>query len=370
MKILYLITRSEHGGAQVNVLDLLASLPAGYTAVLGTGEIGFLSNEATKLGIPVRIVPDLIQPIHLLKDLKAMVGILRLIHDESPDIIHAHTSKAGLLGRLAAFITGVPIVFTAHTWSFVDGVSRSQRWLSIPLEKLAGALGGTTIAVSQANMDLALRRKVTPRKRLVRIWNGVADLPLRANVGKRGPLTFIMTARFVRQKDHVLLLEALAGVTGNWRLLLVGDGPTLPEVRRAAAELGLNLRLDFLGNRDDVPHLLAEADIFVLATKWEGLPISILEAMRAGLPVIATNVGGVAEAVTDGLTGYLTQRGSVTEMRERIQALVDSRALLISMGNAGRRRYEQDFRVEAMVQETVAVYELALAKRRPLVVES
>jgi glycosyltransferase involved in cell wall biosynthesis len=370
MKILYLITRSERGGAQVNVLDLLVSLPRGCTAVLGTGELGFLSVEATKLGIPVRIIPDLIQPIHLLKDLKAMLGILRLIRDESPDIIHAHTSKAGLLGRVAAFLMGIPIVFTAHTWSFVGGVSRGQRWYSVPLERLAGALGGMTIAVSQANLDLALQLKVTPRKRLVRIWNGVVDVPVRASAGTRESVTLIMTARFVKQKDHVLLLEALAGVTGNWRLLLVGDGPDLPEVRASAAKLKINDRVDFLGDRDDVPRLLAEADIFVLATNWEGLPLSILEAMRAGLPVIATNVGGVPEAVTDGVTGYLTQRGSVVQMRTRLQALIDSRDLLVSMGNQGRHRYEQDFRVEAMVQETVAVYRLALAKRRPVAVES
>jgi glycosyltransferase involved in cell wall biosynthesis len=364
MRILYLITRADRGGAQIHVLDLLANLPSEYKPVLGTGEPGFLCEEATKLGVPVRIIPDMVQPIRPLKDVKALAGVVRLIRDESPDVVHAHTSKAGLLARLAAHLTGTPVVFTAHTWSFADGVPRAQRWLSIPLERLTGMLGGTTIAVSQANMDLALRRKILRQENLLRIWNGVADVPLRANAGSRESVTIIMTARFCAQKDHLLLLEALADVKGRWRLVLVGDGPTRPQAERAAARLKLTERVNFIGDRDDIPRLLADADIFVLATRWEGLPLSILEAMRAGLPVIATNVGGVAEAVTDGVNGYLTQPGNVAEMRNRIQGLIWSRELLSSMGYQARCRYEQDFRLDVMMQKTLTVYRKVLTRRR------
>jgi glycosyltransferase involved in cell wall biosynthesis len=143
--------------------------------------------------------------------------------------------------------------------------------------------------------------------------------------------------------------------------VFAGDGPTRPEVERSARELDLTERVSFLGNRDDIPTLLADADVFVLATKWEGLPLSILEAMRAGLPVIATNVGGVAEAITDGVTGFVTEPGNVDQMRNRIQTLIRSKELLISMGSQARRRYEQDFKLEVMMRKTLRVYQKVLA---------
>ena len=266
-----------------------------------------------------------------------------------------------MLARLAAALTGTQAVFTAHTWSVEDGLPRMQRWFSIPLERLAGALGGAVIAVSQANVDLAVRKKVIRQENLLRIWNGVADTPLRANPGSRETVTLVMSARFCAQKDHLLLLQALAGVEEPWRLVLAGDGPTRTEVERSARRLKLSERVSFVGNRDDIPGLLAEADIFVLATKWEGMPLSILEAMRAGLPVIATNVGGVAEAVTEGVNGYVTEPGNVDQMRNRIQTLIRSRELLGSMGSQARRRYEQDFRLDVMMRKTLVVYRKVLA---------
>ncbi len=183
--------------------------------------------------------------------------------------------------------------------------------------------------------------------------------------------TLITAARFAPPKDHLLLLEALSGIQGDWRLLLVGDGPTRCKVEQAAVALGLADRIAFLGTRGDTDELLAQADLFILPSKWEGLPLSILEAMRAGLPVIATDTGGVAEAVSDGVTGYLTPPGDAATLRDRIQRLIGSRDLLLAMGAAGRSRYEQDFRIETMVQKTVAVYrEVAAIEHGALVAGS
>jgi glycosyltransferase involved in cell wall biosynthesis len=360
MKVLYVMTRAERGGAQVHLLDLLTNLPEAVRPIVATGEGGFLCDEVARRGIPVRRVRHLTHPIHPLKDLFALVELTKLIRREAPDLIHAHTSKAGLLARLAGRLTGTPTVFTAHTWSFADGVSRVQQRLAIPLERLAASLGGQIITVSEANRTMALRRRIAPASRLVGIWNGVPDVPQRASPGRGDPLTIIMIARFVPQKDHLLLIEALSGVGGKWRLLLVGDGPLRPRVEESIAAAGLGDRIQCLGDRSDIPELLSRADLFVLATKWEGLPLSILEAMRAGVPVAATNVGGVAEAVTDGVTGYLIARGDVGQIRDRIERLLVSRELLESMGQSARRRYEQDFNVKTMVTKTWAVYRAAV----------
>ncbi len=356
VKVLYVITRAERGGAQVHLLDLLTNLPPGVRPVIATGENGFLCDAAAGLGIPVRRIPHLTQPISPLNDLRALGEIIEVIRQESPDLVHAHTSKAGLLARLAARRTGTPALFTAHTWSFADGISNGRRWLTVPLERLAAGLGGKIISVSQANKDMALRRAIARPDSLIRIWNGVPDVPLRASPGSGNPPTLIMVARFVAQKDHLLLIEALTGVAGEWRLMLVGDGPLRPRVQDAITKAGLSDRVLCLGDRSDIASLLASADLSVLATKWEGLPLCILEAMRAGLPVVATNVGGVAEAVTDGVTGYLTRTGDVEQMRSRIAELLRSPALLRSMGGAARARYERDFDVRTMARATWALY--------------
>lgn len=371
MRILYVITKAEQGGAQIHVRDLIAHLPAGFTAVLATGEKGFLCDEAAKLGVPVRVVPGLIGPIQPAKDIRALLGLMKIIREETPDIVHAHTSKAGWLARFAGRFTRTPTVFTAHTWSFADGIPRLQRWTSVPLEYLAAMCSSNIVTVSEANRAMARRRAIGRSQSMVCIWNGVPDVRERACPGLRSHLTLITAARFATQKDHSLLLKALASVEGEWRLLLVGEGPTQVDVKKLACELGLAQRIEFLGARADVDALLACADLFILPTKWEGLPLSILEAMRAGLPVIATDVGGVGEAVQDGITGYLTPPGNAEQLRRRIQELICFPARLQVMGSAARRRYEEHFRIETMVQKTVSIYrKLSTAKVTGMTAES
>lgn len=356
MKILYVITRSERGGAQIHLLDLLTNLPAGCCPVLATGEAGYLCDETKKLGIPVHIVRHLRQPISPIDDSRALVEIVRLIRSESPDLIHAHTSKAGLLARLAGWITNTPTVFTAHTWSFVDGVSSFRRRIAIPLERLGGWTGGKVITVSKANTEIAVRNSIADEKNLLTIWNGIPDVSPRSRPGASNIPAVIMVARFAPQKDQLSLIAALAGIETPWRLILVGDGPTRADIEREVVDRSLTGRVTFLGDRNDIPDLLAQADLFVLSTNWEGLPLSILEAMRAGLPVIATSVGGCAEAVTDGVTGFLTRAGDVAHLRQKIEALLSSKTLLRSMGKAGRERFHQDFRIESMMEKLLGVY--------------
>ena len=166
-----------------------------------------------------------------------------------------------------------------------------------------------------------------------------------------------MVARFVPQKDHLTLLRALARIEEPFRLTLVGDGPTRAEVEQKAAELGLTSKLEFLGARHDIDELLADSDAFVLSTNWEGFPLTIIEAMRTGLPVIATDVDGVKEAVIDGATGFLVPRGEDAVLSGLLRLLLQSSHLRKTMGAAGRRRYEENFTLETMAQKTWAIYQ-------------
>jgi len=363
MKILYVITRSERGGAQIHLLDVLKSLPSGCQPIVATGEAGYLVEEARQLGVPVHHISHLRQPMSPVNDLLALREIVSVIRSEAPDLLHAHTSKAGLLGRFAGWLTRTPTVFTAHTWSFADGVSSFQRRVSIPLERFAGRISGKVITVSRANERIALRKSITARANLVTIWNGIPDSDLRAKPGTSEIPKIVMVARFAPQKDQLSLIKALSGIGAPWRLALVGDGPTRSEIEQEVQRLHLSDRIEFLGDRADVADVLATSDLFVLSTRWEGLPLSILEAMRAGLPVICSDVGGCSEAVEHGRTGFLTPPSDIGQLRDRLDRTLSSKSLLISMGEAGRERFYRDFRVESMMGKLMSVYHEAIPFR-------
>jgi glycosyltransferase involved in cell wall biosynthesis len=355
MKILYLITRSDLGGAQVHLLDLLRSLPPTVDPVVGVGEAGYFVNAVRELGIPCHIVPGLIQPIAPFRDLRALFGLIGLIRDVRPTLIHAHTSKAGVLGRLAARITGVPSVFTAHTWCFAEGTSLKWKLAGIPSERLAARCCSAIINVSKANRELAVSNKI-PIRRLCVVHNGIPDTPFRA-IPDRGEVpTIVVVARCCEQKDHSLLLRVVSEIATPARVVFVGDGPTRPALEAEAQRLRIGKRVEFLGERKDVAQVLAKAHIFALPTKWEGFPLSILEAMRAGLPVIASDVGGVSEAVVDGVTGFLVPTGDAVGFRDRLAVLLSNPDIRGRMGDAGRRTYEDKFTLDAMMRGTLAVY--------------
>ncbi len=356
MKLLLIITRGELGGGQRHVVDLLAGLKQEYDLEVATGEDGYLVESARALGVPVHLVPHLVMPISPYKDIRALLELSRLIAKVQPDLVHAHTSKAGVLGRAAARLNGVPCLFTAHTWCFAEGTAWKWKAIGIPLERLAARWSGAIINVSDANRQLALKNGIAPAGKLITIHNGIPDTTRRAVPGRAGIPTIVMIARFAPQKAQADLLRAVQGIEEPFRVVFIGDGPTRSAHEELASQLGIRDRVDFLGVRRDIERLLSSAHIFALPSNWEGFPLTILEGMRAGLPVVASNVGGVAEAIVDGKTGFLVPAGSITEFRSRLRQLISDPTLRASLGSAGRARYEAEFTVRAMLRKTVVVY--------------
>jgi glycosyltransferase involved in cell wall biosynthesis len=337
------------------VADLLRGLRGEFDLHLGTGETGYLTEIAQELGVPTHIVPSLVQPFDPAKDIAALQQCRRLIRKIQPDLVHAHTSKAGLIGRAAAKLAGVPSVFTAHTWCFTEGTSWKWKLIGTPLERLAGGWCGRIINVSDANRNLAVSKRVSKAEKHVTIHNGIGDHPLRSRAGERRVPRIIMLARFAAQKAQSLLVEAIERIETPFELAFVGDGPTRQAVAQQVARAGLSDRVVFLGQRLDVPELLASADIFALFTHWEGFPITILEAMRAGLPTVVSDVGGVREAVHESC-GRIVAPGDVAGFRGALEELLIDAALRKRMGAAARDRYERNYTVQSMLEKTLTVY--------------
>jgi len=307
----------------------------------------------------VIVLRHLAVPIGPVRDVRALAEIRAALKDLRPDLLTTHSSKAGILGRLAGRAMGIPAVFTAHGWAFTPGIPSLHAAVYRRIERLAGPLSSRIITVSEFDRRLAIEAGIASQDRLVTVHNGMPDVApqLRAEPG-RAPVRLVMVARFEAQKDHPTLLHAVAGLRQHeWTLDLIGNGPLMGSMQALATQLGIGDRVRFLGQRMDVHDLLAQSQVSLLVTNWEGFPLSILESMRAGLPVVASAVGGIEEAVTAGETGYLVPRHGVQQLRARIQELLVDPALRSSLGTGGRRRYEQHFTLGDAVHKTLAVYQ-------------
>jgi glycosyltransferase involved in cell wall biosynthesis len=368
VKIAYIVTRADPiGGAQIHVRDLAAAMQErGHSVIVLTAGAGPFADDLRARGIPVLLLRHLGVPIRPIQDLRALHELRAALVDFGPDLVAAHSAKAGVIGRMAARLLRVPVVVTTHGWSFTTGVPPFRAAVYRAIERITSPFGANkTITVSEYDRQLALNARLLPEDRLVTVHNGMPDIApsLRANPA-RSPVRLVMVARFGPQKDHPTLLRALAGLTDQpWDLDLVGEGPLLSQVEALATSLGIRERVRFLGQRMDVDRILADAQINLLVTNWEGFPLSILEAMRAELPVVASAVGGVSESVRDGETGYLVPPGQVEPLRDRIGKLLAQPDLRVRLGARGRTVFEEHFTLDHTVRKTLAVYANVLQHR-------
>jgi glycosyltransferase involved in cell wall biosynthesis len=363
MKIVQVLTRGDVlGGAQSHVHDLCVALKrAGHDVTVITGPSGIFNERLASCGISQLSIADLIRPVRPWRDVRALVSLVKALREIRPDLVCAHTAKAGWLARTAARLLGIPSTFTPHGWSMIDRASLKPRVIFLWAERLAGYMGTRTINVCHYERRLATSYRVAAPESLDVVHNGIADVPfVRTRAVTLQPPTLVMVARYEEQKDHEILLEALAELTHlDWRLALVGEGEREAAIRHQLTKLGLADRVRLLPGNTDVAQLLLESQIFVLATKFEAFPISILEAMRAGLPVVATDVGGIAEAVGHEETGLLVAAGDRGELRDALSHLIADSAMRARLGEAGRTRYLAHFTSEQMVEETLRVYDRA-----------
>lgn len=326
------------------------------------------------------IIPHLRRQIDPASDLLAFWEIWRYLRAHPCEVVHTHSSKAGILGRWAARLAGVPlVVHTVHGYSFHRGqpwlVNCFYRWL----ERAAAPATDLLLAVSRTLAEEARRWKLAPAGEVEVVYSAVNLEPfLAAGEGERarvraelglGPEDLVLGAvgRLVPLKGHRFLLEAVKRL-GERRgraikAMLIGEGPCREELDCQARRLGIEGQVLFLGLRSDVPALLAAVDVFVHTSLWEGLPRVVVEALAAGRPVVAFAVDGVPEALGGGERGLLVEPEDVEGLCEAIERLAGDVDLRTRLSEAGRRWVVQHYRPEVMVERIEGLYREHLARR-------
>ncbi|HEX2530122.1 MAG TPA: glycosyltransferase [Burkholderiaceae bacterium] len=290
-------------------------------------------------------------PFHGMYDLVSLARLVRLIRRERADLVHGHLTRGALYAGWAARFASVPAVATAHSTNAGKHYGQAKR----------------IIAVSNA-VARFLAECGYPLQRLRTVHHGVPDYAVRtssspaavrAELGLDVSPVLTMVARFQPAKGQDLALRALASLKDRrWTLVLAGavDTPWAAEMKALAAELGIAARVRFAGHRDDVADIYTASDILIAPSRREALSLTLLEAAAFALPIVASDIGGIGEAVAHEQTGLLVPSENPAELARAIATLLDNVDLRRNMGAAGRKRYEQLFSLETMTQGTLAVY--------------
>jgi glycosyltransferase involved in cell wall biosynthesis len=369
--ICHVITKLELGGAQEVVLRVVSGLDRGvFQAVIIAGSGGMLLDEAKALhGVEVRIIPSLVREINPVKDLRALVQLIRAFRQLRPAIVHTHSSKAGIIGRLAAWMAGVPaIVHTIHGYGITPGQAPPLRRILIAVEWLIGRITTFWIAVSTADVNQGLRWRLFTRETVLLTRPGIDPQPFAANtkaavrdpvrlgfgVGPSGILIGTVSCLKPQKapEDFVKVAALIAQEYPEARFILAGDGELREQVEQLVSGNGLTDRFQLLGWRRDIPLLMSALDVFVLTSRWEGLPCVLLEARAAAIPVVATNVGGVREAIDEGVHGWLCQAGDIGGIARLVCRILGEK-----QRGAGIGRPSNVFPREFTIGETVRQYQ-------------
>jgi glycosyltransferase involved in cell wall biosynthesis len=360
-RLLAAITLAETGGAQCYLEHLLPALMEHFDVTVAAHGPGPLRDAAARTGAASVQLTHVRRALNPVRDALGVVELYRLVRRMRPDVLQLNSSKVGILGAVAGWAARVPVrVFTVHGWAFrahTGWRARAFVWA----HRLTRPLITSVICVSSAERRVGLAARTCVDERTVVISNAVPVGPVAAR-DPRDPLVIVSVTRLRPPKDTLTLVRALEIVAeGFHQALIVGDGPERSSISAAIAQAGLSDRVELLGDRADVRELLARADIFALATLSEGMPMALLEAMAAGLPPVASSVGGVAEVVRDGENGLLVPPRDSAALARALQRLMTDRELRIRLGNAARRTVAEHHDLERFRSQHVELLQRLLA---------
>jgi len=377
-KVIHVITKLELGGAQKVTLMTLERLPRErYELGLVTGPEGLLVDWANRIENLDRVwVPSLIREVHPVKDLKTVWSLMKLFRKERPIIVHTHSSKAGILGRWAAKLAGVPYIFhTAHGFGFNDFQRPAVKGIYVWLEWLTTKITTKLVVVSYANAEKGERSGVFKRgdwilcRDAISVNEFMQPGPRRQMLAQWGipsdKLVVGMIACLKPQKSPIDFVDVAARVIKQYRsvhFVLAGDGELRPDVEKRIQDHGISEHFTLLGWQRDMPEVYRNLDIVVLTSLWEGLPCVFSEAMAGDLPIVATNVDGAREAIVNGDNGFLHEPRDIEGMSSSVLKLLGDPELRKTMGRRGKSRV-MEFDISTSVANLESAYQECLDSR-------
>ncbi|MBI3291042.1 glycosyltransferase family 4 protein [Candidatus Falkowbacteria bacterium] len=371
-KILYLVTQPEWGGAQRYIFDLASNLDqTKYEAAIATGLSNSSNQELlTKVddgNIKSYRLNNLVREINPVKDLKAYFEVGKLLKELKPDILHLNSSKAGVIGALAGRQARIKkIIYTVHGFVFNEPMSAGKKAFYKFAERFSARYKDTLICVSEFDRQVGLKNKIAAEKKLVTIHNGVQKLEFlekqaaRSELGLPADKIIVGTiANFYPTKGLNYLIEAAKIITKKKPEVIfriIGFGDMENKLKDQIKKLNLGSRF-FLGEKLNGYRYLKAFDMYALPSVKEGFPYAILEAMAAGLPIVTTNVGGIAEMINDK-NGILVEPKSAEALAEAIIKLMENKNLAEELSRQARQDAAEKFYLEKMLRETEKVYSL------------
>jgi len=383
IRVLLVITGLASGGATNVVLDIAGHFNRhpDFAVEILTGPIPPGRIDVTYLaynqGIVTRVIPSLINHINPIVNVKAIADIRRIMVQGNYDIVHTHSSVAGVVGRLAALTAGVPVIIHhVHGWGLHESMSRWTRLLYLTLERFCASFTNRIITVSGPDIQKGLAHGIGKEEKFTLIYNGidlekfrqpVDEKQMREDLGLDRHCKLVgMIGRLDQQKNPLDFIHAAAIVAKSYakvQFLMVGDGSLRPECERLIDELNLKENFFLVGFRNDVAKILPILTITAMSSLWEGLPIVFLEAMSAGKPIVANDIDGAKDVVMNGKTGFLVPPHQPAAMAKRILYLLDNETICHEMGYIAQQR-SSDFSVQRMVEQIESLYkELPIDRR-------
>jgi glycosyltransferase involved in cell wall biosynthesis len=383
-RVLHVLTRLALGGAQRHALDVCRRLPGDRyeVEVLAGPDVGSeksIQSEFTDAGLPVHMLPGLHREENPASDLAALWRMAGFLRRGRYDVVHTHMAKAGVIGRLAAGLAKVPaVVHTVHGWPWHNFVDRKTKERYVGFERRAARKTDRIIVTSERDRGKGLAHAIAPADRFTLIRSGIDfarfdpekhdRAEARRKLGLPEKARVLLTvAALTHQKNPLEALEVAARVQKAFpelHYILVGNGPLRDDVMTRSGQLGFGSRFHFLGNRDDIPEILAAADVFLLTSRWEGLPLTLIEAMAMGKAIVATQVDGVLDVIEDNVTGYARDPGDVDELAAMCVRLFRAPNLITEMfkGNPAHIR-RPEFSLERTVEALDRLYQEVLKAR-------
>jgi len=367
------------GGTRRYLLDLAYNLPADQFdqhLVVSTTRDSAFEKDITRLrqnDLHVSVVP-MRRKISPLSDLQAFFAIRALIRSWKPHVIHSHSSKAGFIARMAARSSRAANLYSPHCFAFQMQISPLQRLLYIQLERWAGRFTDCLVLPCPSQQHVATKARIVPADRIVVIPTGVQvsdfvsktgteQMRQELGIGQRQAVIGTVAA-LTKQKGHIYLLEAVAKVVkrSDAVLLLAGHGDKEVVLQELAQRLEIADRVQFLGQRDDIPRLLGALDLFVLPSLWEGLSYSLLEAMATGVPVVTTDISGSVDLIDGNTTGWLVQPANAPALADAIIAALANPDEARHRSQNARQLVQSQYSIENMMNKYIHLYTKAAKK--------